>query len=95
MEGGQKYSRGRDGGVAPGIGQTGGGGPEIENLVEVAGEGREFVSGPFLLSYKCKIQRPAVRSPVLPVIYFFRPCLRSRSRSRRNNSRLISEIFSM
>ena len=42
--------------------------------------------------YKCKIVVTFRLVAALPVIYFFR--LRSRSRSRRNNSRLISEIFS-
>lgn len=95
MKSGEEDGGGRDVGVVPRIGQAGGGGPEIENLIEVAGEGREFVGGPFLRSYKCKLGRTPAGLAAASVIYFFRPRLRSRSRSRRNNSRLISEIFSM
>ena len=79
----------------PGIGQVRGGGAEIENLVQITGQGGEFVNRPVLPSHKCKTQ-PAARSlvPAPCIRYPFRLCLRCLARARRSSSRLISEIFS-
>ena len=77
-----------------GIGEAARGSAEIENLVEIAGEGGEFVNRSILPSHKCKIGAVYFRTAPPPFIYPFRPRLRSCARSRRSNSRLISEIFS-
>jgi hypothetical protein len=47
-----------------------------------------------LLSHNCKMRPATSASIAAPVIYVFRSRLRCRARSRRSNSRLMSEIFS-
>jgi len=48
VKGGEENGRGRYLGREAGIGQSGGGGAEIEDLIQVAGEGGKFVSGVYL-----------------------------------------------
>src|SRR5437879_2367263 len=82
--------------LVPGIGQRRGSGSEVEYFVEIAGQGGQFVHRPILLSHKCKKESMRCDAAPTPGIrYPFRLRLRSWARSRRSNSRLISEIFSM
>src|SRR5882724_1875170 len=94
MEGCQKNGGWWNLGVATGIGQAGGGGAEVKNLVEVAAKGGKLVGQWFLLSHNCKIASEQLAILLAPVIYGFRSRLRWCMRCRRSNSRLMSEIFS-
>ena len=96
MEDGQKDGRGREVRLGTGVAQIGGEAPEIEDLAEVAGEGRQAVSGPILPSHHCKIETPTTRVPSARCILYAPFRLRARRAfcSRRNSSRLISEILS-
>lgn len=58
MKGSQEHGRGRNLGSPPGILETGHGGAEVKDLIEIAGEGREFVNRPFLPSHEGKRTRP-------------------------------------
>src|SRR5579863_9372837 len=93
MEGCQKDGGGGDFGIVPGIGQAGGG-AETEYLIEIASKRREFMRPRILLSHNCKIGGTSFASISAPLIYPFRLRLRCCARSRRSNSRLMSEIFS-
>ena len=64
-----------------GIGQLSGGGAKSEDLIEIAGKGRKLVSRAILPSHEGK--NVASVYPPIPGLAL-----------RRNNSRLISEIFS-
>ena len=52
--------------LVAGVGQRRSGSAEVENFIQVTGEGGEFVNRPILLSHKCKmasLRRDAVPSP--------------------------------
>lgn len=64
VKGGEKDGGRRDLRTEPRIGQRRDGSAEVENLVQVAGKGREFVGRPVLLFHKCKIEElPGVSVP--------------------------------
>ena len=58
MKGGQEDCRGGDLGFEAGVGQGGNRRAEIENLMQIAGEGGELVAGSILPSHKCKVTVP-------------------------------------
>ena len=60
----------RDVGIEPGIGQCGRGVAEIEDLVQIAGKGGEFVNRHILLSHKCKMEPPDSISALAPGIRY-------------------------
>src|SRR3974390_420064 len=96
MKGSQEDCRGRDLGFHTGVGHRSGGGAEIENLIEIPGEGGKFVGCAILPFHKCKIATQFSAPLSFSSAQLFLPGLRRRrlSRSRRNSSRLIAEIFS-
>jgi hypothetical protein len=58
IKGGQEYGLGRDVGILAGIRQTGAGGAEIEDFVEIAGKRGDVVISFILLFYKRKKAAP-------------------------------------
>ena len=54
LEGGQEYGLGRDVGILAGIRQTGAGGAEIEDLMEIACQRGDLVSRSVLLFIKAR-----------------------------------------
>ena len=68
MKGGQKDGDRGDPGLPPGIGQTGNGGAEAENLIKIAAKGRKLVDGRILLFHNCKIPLTPLTSVFDPVI---------------------------
>ena len=74
MEDRQKDGRGRDLGCDAAVREMGHGGTEIEDLIQIAGEGRDLVSGSCLLFHKCKIPLPRRPTMGIPI---FRPSFRA------------------
>jgi hypothetical protein len=90
VEHGQKHALRGDVGTVPGIPQLRDGRAEAEDLVAVAGEGGQAVSGCIFHSNNCKNNRTPNGSLSSRTGYL---CLAG-WRARRNNSRLMAEIFS-
>lgn len=63
MEDGQEDGLRREVRIGAGVAKVGGEAPEIEDLAEVAGEGRQAVAEDILLSHDCKIDQTVLCLP--------------------------------
>ncbi len=78
----EENGRRRNLGNEPGIGEAPRGSTEIENLVEIAGEGGQFVNRAILPSHKCKNAALLIVAISASGIYRFLPRWPLRCRSR-------------